>query len=128
MAVMQNPDDTAGRLIAASEVQGTSVYNRAGEKLGSVEDVMIDKSGGKAEYAVLSFGGFLGMGANEYPIPWEKLTYDPRMGGFVVDIDKRILEGAPVYTDDARWGESDWLRVNQHYSSLAGSSAMGRQR
>jgi sporulation protein YlmC with PRC-barrel domain len=128
MAVMQNPDNTAGRLIAASEVQGTSIYNRAGEKLGSVEDVMIDKIGGKAEYAVLSFGGFLGMGTNEYPIPWEKLTYDPRMGGFVVDIDKRILENAPVYSDDARWGESEWRRVNQHYSSLAGASAMGRQR
>ena len=120
MAVMQHPDNTAGRLIAADEVQGTSVYNRAGEKLGSVEDIMIDKMTGKAEYAVLSFGGFLGMGANEYPLPWEKLTYDPRMGGFVVDIDKQILEGAPVYTDDANWGDSDWRLVDQHYSSLLG--------
>ena len=127
MAVMQNPDNTAGRLIAADEVQGTSVYNRAGEKLGSVEDIMIDKISGKAEYAVLSFGGFLGMGANEYPLPWEKLTYDPRMGGFVVDVDKRILENAPVYTDDAQWGESEWRRVNQHYGSLTpGSYAMPR--
>jgi sporulation protein YlmC with PRC-barrel domain len=120
MAVMQNADNTAGRLIAAAEVQGTSVYNRAGEKLGSVEDIMIDKVSGKAEYAVLSFGGFLGMGVNEYPIPWAKLTYDPRMGGFVVDIDKRILENAPVYAEDASWGDSDWRLVDQHYSALLG--------
>jgi len=124
MPVMQNPDDTAGRLIAADEVQGTSVYNRAGDKLGSVEDIMIDKISGKAEYAVVSFGGFLGLGANEYPIPWEKLTYDTRMGGFVVDIDKRILENAPVYTGDSQWGDSEWRKVNQHYGALAGSSAM----
>jgi len=129
MPVMQDPDDTAGRLIAADEVQGTSVYNRAGDKLGSVEDIMIDKIGGKAEYAVVSFGGFLGLGANEYPIPWEKLTYDTRIGGFVVDIDKSMLEGAPIYTDDARWADSDWRRVNQHYSVLMpASTAAGKRR
>lgn len=118
MPVMQDPDDTSGRLIAAGEVQGTSVYNRAGEKLGSVEDIMIDKTSGRAEYAVLSFGGFLGLGTNEYPIPWEKLTYDTHIGGFIVDIDKRMLENAPVYAEGSRWGESDWQRVDQHYSLL----------
>jgi sporulation protein YlmC with PRC-barrel domain len=128
MPVMQDPEDTSGRLIAADEVQGTSVYNRAGEKLGSVEDIMIDKVGGKAEYAVVSFGGFLGLGANEYPIPWEKLTYDTRMGGFIVDIDKSMLEGAPVYTEDARWGETEWRRVNQHYSALMPTAAAAGQR
>jgi sporulation protein YlmC with PRC-barrel domain len=90
---MQDPDDTSGRLIAANEVQGTSVYNHAGEKLGSIEDIMIDKTSGRAEYAVLSFGGFLSLGTDEYPIPWEKLAYDTRMGGFVVDIDRSSAPG-----------------------------------
>ena len=115
------------RLIASDKVEGTAVYDPAGTKLGSVHTLMIDKYTGQVDYAVLSFGGFLGMGANEYPLPWEKLTYDPRMGGFVVDIDKRILENAPVYTDDADWGEREWNRVNQHYGSLTpGSYAMPR--
>jgi sporulation protein YlmC with PRC-barrel domain len=118
MATMQDPSDTSGRLIAAGEVQGTNVYNRAAEKLGSVEDIMIDKMSGNAKYAILSFGGFLGMGSNEYPIPWEKLTYDTRLGGFVVDIDKRVLENAPVYTEGSHWSDKQWRAVDTHYGSM----------
>ena len=91
MATMQDTSETSGRLIAADKVEGTTVYNSAGEKLGSVEDIMLDKMSGKACYAVLSFGGFLGMGTKQYPLPWEKLTYDTNMGGFVVNIDKPPL-------------------------------------
>ena len=58
MATTENPSDTGGRLIAASKVNGTNVYNTAGEKLGSVYDVMLDKASGRAEYAVMSFGAF----------------------------------------------------------------------
>ena len=71
MATMQDTSDTSGRLIAADKVEGTTVYNGAGENLGSVEDIMLDKMSGKACYAVLSFGGFLGMGTKQYPLPWE---------------------------------------------------------
>ena len=68
MAPLNDPSDTHGRLIAASKVNGTNVYNRAGEKLGSIYDVMLAKELGKADYAIMSFGGFLGIG-EQYPSP-----------------------------------------------------------
>jgi sporulation protein YlmC with PRC-barrel domain len=114
-----NPQgDRASHLIAAKQVQGTPVYNTALEKLGSVEDVMIDKATGRIAYAVLSFGGFLGIGDRFYPLPWEKLAYNAEMGGYVVDIDRDVLEGAPSYTDEATaaWHDVDWGRdVYAHY-------------
>jgi hypothetical protein len=118
MADLNNPSDTHGRLIAASQVNGTNVYNRAGEKLGSIYDVMLEKSSGKAEYAIMSFGGFLGIGDRYHPLPWRTLTYDPVQEGYVVDIDRSRLEGAPSYAaneaglwDDPLYGR----RVNDYY-------------
>ena len=61
---------TSGSLIAAEKVNGTSVYNTAGDKLGSIDDIMLDKNSGRAIYAVMSFGGFLGMGEKFHPLPW----------------------------------------------------------
>ncbi|MBA3520628.1 MAG: PRC-barrel domain-containing protein, partial [Rhizobiales bacterium] len=80
-----------GSLIAASKVEGTNVYNRQGESLGSIYDVMIDKRSGQVAYAVMSFGGFLGMGESYHPLPWKVLTYDESQGGYVVDLDKERL-------------------------------------
>ena len=80
MSGVSDPSETHGRLIAASKVNGTTVYNTAGEKLGSVYDVMIDKRSGKAEYAIMSFGGFLGIGDSYHPLPWQALTYSAESG------------------------------------------------
>ena len=112
MASLDNTTATSGRLIAAAQVQGTAVYNAALEKLGTLEDVMIDKETGRIAYAVLSFGGFLGIGDRYYPLPWEKLGYSTEMGGYVVDIDRDGLEGAPSYTDAAavEWNDEAWRR------------------
>jgi hypothetical protein len=96
---------TSGTLIAADKVKGTNVYNRAGEKLGSVDDIMIDKVSGRAIYAVMSFGGFLGMGEKYHPLPWATLKYDAQKGGYVVNLDKKQLEGAPTYD---RGSEFEW--------------------
>ena len=90
MASVNDPNDTRGRLIAADQVEGTSIYNRKGESLGSVEDVMIDKVSGRIAYAVAGFGGFLGIGNRHYPLPWDKLKYDTQMGGYVVDLDRQL--------------------------------------
>jgi sporulation protein YlmC with PRC-barrel domain len=118
MATVNDPSDTRGHLIAASKVNGTSVYNRGGEKLGSVYDVMIDKRSGKAEYAIMSFGGFLGIGDSYHPLPWQALTYDTRQGGYVVDIDRSRLERAPSYraTETTIWDDPAYgRRVNDYY-------------
>src|SRR6202000_296430 len=97
MATLDDTSNPAGHLIAASQVQGTTVYNTGLEKLGSIEDVMIDKASGRIAYAILGFGGLLGIGDHFYPLPWEKLTYNTEIGGYVVDIDRDTLEGAPSY-------------------------------
>lgn len=89
--------EESNRLISSEKVDGTAVYSRDGEKLGSVKSFMVDKRSGKAEYAVLQFGGFLGIGSDYYPIPWEMLTYDVDQGGYVVDIDKDRLKNAPRF-------------------------------
>jgi sporulation protein YlmC with PRC-barrel domain len=118
MADVKDPSDTGGRLIAASKVNGTNVYNRAGEKLGSVYDVMLDKRSGKADYAIMSFGGFLGIGDSYHPLPWDQLTYDTSMGGYVVNLDRARLEGAPSYaaSDTTTWDDPEYgRRVNDYY-------------
>ncbi len=114
---VKNPDDTSGRLIAATKVNGTAVYDMKDERLGSVEDIMIDKIGGEVNYAVLSFGGFLGIGSEYYPLPWQKLTYDKSLGGFRVDIARETLNRAPKYTPDTTW--SDWGAVDAYYGRAA---------
>jgi sporulation protein YlmC with PRC-barrel domain len=89
--------DETGELIASDKVEGTEVYNRQGEHLGEVHNFMVNKRSGQVEYAVMSFGGFLGIGESYHPLPWKVLTYDTSKGGYVVDLDKRKLEGAPTY-------------------------------
>jgi len=86
-------------VISSDKVEGTKVYNPKGEKLGSVDDLMIDKLSGQIRYAVLEFGGFLGMGTDRYPLPWNMLKYDTEKEGYVVPLDKSKLEQAPRYPE-----------------------------
>jgi sporulation protein YlmC with PRC-barrel domain len=119
MASVDNPSDTDGRLIAASKVNGTAVYNASGENLGSIYDVMLNKTSGTADYAIMSFGGFLGMGERYHPIPWAQLTYNPDVGGYVVNLDRDRLEGAPNYAEgDVReWDERRTTDVDNYYGT-----------
>jgi sporulation protein YlmC with PRC-barrel domain len=119
---IDNPGDTGGRLIAASKVSGTAVYNTAGESLGSVYDVMLDKASGRADYAIISFGGFLGIGERYHPLPWNQLTYDPQAGGFVVNLDRDRLESAPTYaaSDLDRWDDTRGTDIDTYYGTGAG--------
>src|SRR5689334_15665212 len=81
-------------LISSSKVEGTAVYNRQGERLGTVSSFMVNKFTGQVAYAVMAFGGFLGMGQSCHPLPWRVLRYDTKVGGYVVDLDKdRLKEG-----------------------------------
>jgi len=96
-------DETA-RLIASNKVEGTPVYDGQGAHLGSIYNLMIDKHTGEVAYAVMSFGGFLRIGERYHPIPWKKLNYDTRQGGYIADVDRTQLEGAPTYGP----GEDPW--------------------
>ena len=113
--------DETGSLIAASKVNGTKVYNRQGENLGSIYDVMINKRSGQVAYAVMSFGGFLGMGDNYHPLPWSVLTYDTSQGGYVVDLDKNRLQGAPSYrsSDTVRWSDQSYTGAIDDYYGVS---------
>src|SRR5918994_1192710 len=97
--------DSKHRLIASDRVEGTAVMNGAGVKIGTIERVMIDKLSGQVAFAVLSFGGFLGIGEKHHPIPWEVLNYNEEEGAYVVDLDRDTLEKAPAY---GRGKEPDW--------------------
>lgn len=93
--------DGAHRLIASDRVEGTAVYDRNGEKVGSVRNFMVDKQSGQAEYAVLQFGGILGIGNEYYPIPWGMLNYSTEKHGYLVDITKEQVESAPRFISEA---------------------------
>src|SRR5688572_10728045 len=95
--------------ILASRVQGTDVYNDAGEKIGHVEDVVFDKMSNRIMYAVLGFGGFLGLGEKYHPVPWAVLDYNESHGGYVIHASKAELEAAPHYTLDELVGrDGNW--------------------
>jgi sporulation protein YlmC with PRC-barrel domain len=84
-------------LIASDMVEGTTVFNKGGEKIGRILNFMVNKQSGQVEYVVMSFGGFLGMGEDHYPLPWKKLKYVVDHHGYVVDVTKEQLEKAPKH-------------------------------
>ena len=96
-------------LIASDKVEGTAVYGADQRKIGSLERVMIDKISGKVAYAVLSFGGFLGMGEDFYPMPWSTFKYDTNLGGYLVNLTKDQLDNAPKFNESRGW---NWNREN----------------
>ncbi|NKN35019.1 PRC-barrel domain containing protein [Agrobacterium sp. a22-2] len=109
-ARQQNPDvHETPALIASDKVEGTKVYGSDGKHIGSIERIILEKRGGRVSYAVLSFGGFLGMGHDHYPLPWEKLSYDEDLDGYRIDLTKADVENAPRFTNE---NEADWYRDN----------------
>jgi hypothetical protein len=91
------PIDETSRLIASNKVEGTAVYGSDNARLGSIYNFMVNKYSGRVEYAVMTYGGFLGMGQRYYPLPWQILTYDTRLGGYRVGMAERDLEDAPSF-------------------------------
>jgi uncharacterized protein YrrD len=119
LTVSEATSITSGTLIAAEKVNGTNVYNPAGDNLGNIDDIMIDKVSGRAIYAVMSFGGFLGMGTKFHPLPWATLKYDVQKGGYIVNLDKKLLEGAPSYDrgSDFTWTRDYGREVDSYYKT-----------
>lgn len=94
-------------LIPADRVNGTEVVNTAGEKLGRIEDVAIEKVSGDVAYAILSFGGLLGIGARHRPVPWKLLRYDPERRAYVVPMSRDDLQHAPTIDESELSGWTD---------------------
>ena len=107
-------------LISSAKVEGTAVYDRAGERLGTIQHFMVGKLDGKVRFAVLSFGGLFGVGQRYQSLPWEALSYDTDKGGYVVNVAREQLEGGPAYDQD---GEPDFddtygRRISDYYGGL----------
>jgi sporulation protein YlmC with PRC-barrel domain len=107
-------------LITASRVTGTPAFNTAGERIGHVDDLSIDKVTGQVTYALLSFGGFLGFGEKFQPLPWSLLTYDRAKGGYVVPVARADLEAAPAFTADEleHFGGRHQEVIDRYYGAM----------
>ena len=106
-------------LIGSDKVEGTAVYGADEKKIGKLERVMIDKISGKVAHAVLSFGGFMGIGEDYYPVPWSMLKYDTSLGGYRVNLTKVQLDKAPKYnkSTDWKWNHDNDRLVYDYYKA-----------
>jgi hypothetical protein len=107
-------------LIGSDKVEGTAVYGADERKIGSIQRIMLDKVSGKVAYAVVSFGGFLGIGEDYYPLPWSNLKYDTRLNGYRVNVTEDQLRGAPKFNQHQGWDWSDRTadrRVYDYYKT-----------
>jgi hypothetical protein len=110
-----------GTLIGSDKVEGTAVYGADDQKIGSIERLMIEKTSGRVSYAVLSFGGFLSIGIDHYPLPWNTLKYDTELGGYRTGIPVEKLKGAPKYAAEGSWDWADQGRaksIDDYYTGL----------
>ena len=103
------------KLIASDKVEGTPVYRSNGERVGEIKRIMIDKISGKVAYAVMSFGGFMGIGEDYYPLPWSLLSYNPELEGYEVNLSESQLKNAPRYSKHENWDWSDRARERTIY-------------
>lgn len=105
------------RLVTTRQVEGAAIYNRDGDRIGTIAALMVDKRTGRIEYIVMASGGFLGMGESLHPLPWAILAYDSRRGGYVVDLDQDMLKGGPSYraSDEPAYDAAYAERVSSYY-------------
>ena len=109
----------ANLLISSGKVEGTAVYNSQGNRLGTISSLMINRASGQVEYAIMSFGGLFGLGSDHYPLPWAKLDYDPDKHGYVVDLTREQLLGAPSHRagDEPEFDSDYYAAINGFYGA-----------
>ena len=97
------------RFVASDRVEGTLVRRSDGTKIGTIERLMIDKVSGKVAYAVLSFGGFMGVGVKHIPVPWDRMKYGVSLDAYEVNLSDEELSRAPLFEGDEEfdWGYRD---------------------
>src|ERR1700722_8311595 len=130
-SVLDEPVTSTGkryrRVMSASSLTGDRVVNLAGEDIGKINEIMVDTPTGRIAYAVLSFGGFLGMGDKLFAIPWSRLTLDEDRKVFVLDVDREMLESAPGFDKgswpdmaDRSWGQEiySYYRSTPYWDDL----------
>lgn len=108
-------------LISAARVKGTDVYDASGDRIGEIDDVMITKRSGEIAYALMSFGGFLGIGEKYHPLPWDVLEYDTGLGGYRVGTAGENFRNAPSYSRD-EMSSGGWYEQTDDYYDEAGRS------
>ena len=114
------------QLIASDRVEGTAVRRPNGDMIGHIERLMIDKVTGKVSYAILSFGGFLGIGANLIPLPWGRLRYNTKFEAYELDIDDEELKRAPSFRADKDFDWGDRSQGSGAASLLRHAALLGR--
>jgi sporulation protein YlmC with PRC-barrel domain len=121
--VVTGPDMRRGPgpdLMGAETLIGSDVYNKKGEDLGAIKEIMLDMRTGRVAYAVLSFGGFLGMGGKLFAVPWAALTLDTENKRFAMDVEKAQLSGAPGFDKD-KWpnmADEEWANsIHAYYGT-----------
>ena len=113
-----------GPLVPANDMRGKVVNGRDGDRLGTIDRLILDAPSGRVAFVILSTGGFLGLGQSYHPIPWRALRYDPASGGYTVSIDRRLLEGAPSFRPDSApvFDQAYGRRVTDYYRPIAETS------
>jgi sporulation protein YlmC with PRC-barrel domain len=123
---MQNASNATDRpftgrpLIDSNRVEGTDVLDPSGKHIGTIQRLVIDKVSGRVVYTVASFGGFLGLGGDEYTIPWNKLNYNPDRGGYQTDITEAQIRNSPDFgrnNDDDRYDRANEVALFDYYDS-----------
>jgi sporulation protein YlmC with PRC-barrel domain len=115
-------------MMSVDTLVGNDVYNEEGEALGDIKDIMLDMRSGRVAYAVLSFGGFLGVGQKLFAVPWEALALDTTKKRFVLNVEKGRLKDAPGFDKD-QWpdmADQSWAReIHAYYGTRSPSPASG---
>jgi sporulation protein YlmC with PRC-barrel domain len=113
--------NTNSSLIDSKRVEGTAVYDPNGKHIGTIKRLVIDKVSGRVVYAVAQFGGFLGLGGDEYTIPWNQLNYDTSLNGYVTNITEEELKGSPPFgrnaDDDNYFDRANEATLYDYYGS-----------
>jgi sporulation protein YlmC with PRC-barrel domain len=115
-------------LISAARVKGTDVYDASGDRIGEIDDVMITKRSGEIAYALMSFGGFLGIGEKYHPLPWDALEYDTGLGGYRVGTAGENFRNAPSYSRDEMSTGGWYEQTDDYYDEADRSGWLTRRR
>ena len=129
LGIYKNSTDRSGpgpHLMGADTLIGNEVYNHKDENLGDIKEIMLDMRSGRVCYAVLSFGGFLGMGEKLFAVPWNALTLDTKNKRFVLNVEKDRLKQAPGFDKD-KWpnmADQAWAKeIHSYYGIESGPDA-----